>query len=88
MFIEGLALIPIGPLCFAFAVEMTYPIGEAFSNGLMISTSLISGVAISYLTSLFYENGVNILEFLSCWTDTLFIIDEKDLNKAINFLKF
>ena len=34
------------------------------------------------------ENGVNILEFLSCWTDTLFIIDSKDVNKAITFLKF
>ena len=47
----------------------------------------ISGV-VSYLTSLFAENGVNIYEFLSCWTDTLFVIDSKDLNKAINFLNF
>ncbi|MCX6773549.1 MAG: ACT domain-containing protein [Candidatus Micrarchaeota archaeon] len=47
----------------------------------------IPGV-ISYLTSLFAENGVNIYEFLSCWTDTIFIIDSKDLNKAINFLRF
>lgn len=43
---------------------------------------------ISYLTSLFAENGVNILEFLSCWTDTLFVIDSKDVGKSINFLKF
>jgi aspartokinase len=43
---------------------------------------------LSYVTSLFAENGVNILEFLSCWKDTLFIIDSKDVNKAINFLKF
>jgi len=41
---------------------------------------------IAYLTSLFAENGVNIYEFLSCWTDTIFIIDSKDLNKLINFL--
>lgn len=47
----------------------------------------IPGV-VSYLTSLFAENGVNIFEFLSCWTDTIFIIDSKDLNKSINFLKF
>lgn len=47
----------------------------------------IPGV-VSYLTSLFAENGVNIYEFLSCWTDTIFIIDFKDINKAINFLKF
>jgi aspartokinase len=43
---------------------------------------------LSYLTSLFAENGVNILEFLSCWTDTLFVIDSKDVAKTINFLKF
>lgn len=43
---------------------------------------------LSYVTSLFAENGVNILEFLSCWKDTLFIIDSKDVNKTINFLKF
>ncbi|MFT4303686.1 MAG: ACT domain-containing protein [Candidatus Woesearchaeota archaeon] len=43
---------------------------------------------IAYLTSLFGENNVNVYEFLSCWTDTIFIIDEKDLNKSINFLKF
>lgn len=43
---------------------------------------------VAYLTSLFAENDVNILEFLSCWTDTLFVIESADLNKAINFLKF
>ncbi len=43
---------------------------------------------LAYLTSLFAENDVNILEFLSCWTDTLFIIDAKDMNKAIEFLRF
>jgi len=43
---------------------------------------------LSYITSLFSENGVNIIEFLSCWTDSLFIIDSKDVNKTIEFLKF
>ncbi|MBT3814505.1 ACT domain-containing protein [Candidatus Woesearchaeota archaeon] len=43
---------------------------------------------IAYLTSLFAENGVNILEFLSSWTDTLFVIDKKDVNKVLEFLEF
>ncbi len=43
---------------------------------------------VSYLTSLFAENGVNISEFLSCWRDTLFIIDKKDAVKAMEFLRF
>ncbi|MCP3683474.1 MAG: ACT domain-containing protein [bacterium] len=47
----------------------------------------ILGVS-AYLTSLFAENGVNIYEIISCWTDTIFIIDYKNLNKSIDFLKF
>ena len=43
---------------------------------------------IAYLTSLFAENGVNILEFLSSWTDTLFVIDKKDVNKVLEILEF
>lgn len=43
---------------------------------------------IAYLTSLFAENNVNIVEFFSCWVDTVFVIDSEDLNKTINFLKF
>ncbi|MBW3002643.1 ACT domain-containing protein [Candidatus Woesearchaeota archaeon] len=43
---------------------------------------------LSYLTALFAENGVNIVEFFSCWIDTLFIIPSNDVSKVINFLKF
>ena len=43
---------------------------------------------VAYITSLFAENGVNILEFLSCWTDTLFIIKAEDANKTLSFLRF
>ncbi len=47
----------------------------------------IRGV-VAYLTALFNEHGVNIVELLSCWTDTLFVISSKDTTKALNFLKF
>ncbi|HIG95806.1 TPA: ACT domain-containing protein [Candidatus Woesearchaeota archaeon] len=47
----------------------------------------LTGV-LAYLTSLFAENGVNIIEFLSCWRDTLFIVDAKDVQKALTFLNF
>ena len=43
---------------------------------------------ISYLTSLFAENGINLVEVISCWADSFFIIEEKDLNKAFQFLNF
>ena len=47
----------------------------------------IKGV-VSYLSSLFTENGVNIIEMFSFWTDTLFIIETKDVDKTMKFLKF
>jgi len=47
----------------------------------------ITGV-ISYLTSLFSENGINIVELLSCWTDTLFVIATNDVQKAFQLLNF
>jgi hypothetical protein len=47
----------------------------------------IHGV-VAFLTSLFAENEVNLLEFLSCWTDTLFVINTKDIKKSLEFLDF
>lgn len=43
---------------------------------------------IGYLYSLFGENGINIMETMSCWTDTLFVIKEGDLAKVMELLKF
>ena len=42
----------------------------------------------AYLCSLFGENNINIVETLSCWTDTIFLINENDVGKAIGLLKF
>ena len=42
----------------------------------------------AYLAGLFAENGVNIVEFLSCWTDTLFVIKQADVPRTIGFLQF
>mgnify|MGYP001611736731 CR=1 FL=1 len=44
--------------------------------------------AYAYMCSLFGENNINIVETLSCWTDTIFLIDEKDVGKAISLLRF
>ena len=46
-----------------------------------------SGV-ISYLYSLLGENGINIYETLSCWTETIFLVDEKDLGMVMGLLRF
>jgi len=41
-----------------------------------------------YLYSLFAEHGINIVETMSCYTDTLFVIEEKDVPAAMQALKF
>jgi hypothetical protein len=42
----------------------------------------------SYLVSLFAQHGVNIVESMSCWTDTMFVIAEEDVGLVMGFLKF
>lgn len=42
----------------------------------------------SYLTSLFAEHGVNIIELMSCWRDTILVIEARDVQKALEFLRF
>lgn len=42
----------------------------------------------AYICSLLADNSINIVETLSCWTDTIFLINEEDVGKAINLLRF
>ncbi|MEK6916769.1 MAG: hypothetical protein AABW92_03415 [Nanoarchaeota archaeon] len=43
---------------------------------------------VNYVYGLLAENGINILEEMSCWTDLMIIIDEKDLAKTMKVLSF
>jgi len=43
---------------------------------------------LAYLTTLLAENGINIIETMSTWTDTLFVISEEDIAKVMGVLKF
>ena len=42
----------------------------------------------AYLCSLFGEKGINIVETLSCWTDTIFLVKENDVGKVMGLLRF
>jgi hypothetical protein len=42
---------------------------------------------VAYLYSLFGEHGVNILETMSCWKDTIFVVSDNDIPTVMNFLK-
>ena len=44
--------------------------------------------AVSFIAGLFYENDVNIEEFMSCHDDTLIVVDAKHLPKLMGILKF
>ena len=43
---------------------------------------------IAYITSLFSEHGINIVETMSCWTDTIFVVTEHDIPAIMQFFNF
>ncbi len=43
MFIIGATVVPITPVAFAFTVELTFPVPEALTNGIMITCGLLWG---------------------------------------------
>ena len=43
---------------------------------------------ISYIYSLLGENDINVIDTLSSWTDTIFLVEEKDLSRVMEFLRF
>ena len=42
----------------------------------------------AYLCSIFGDNNINIVETLSCFTDTIFLIKEEDVGKVMGLLRF
>ena len=42
----------------------------------------------AYMCSLFGENNINIVETLSCYTDTIFLVKEEDVGKVMGLLRF
>ena len=42
----------------------------------------------SYLCSLLSDRGINVLETMSCWSETLFVVSESDIAKVLDAFKF
>ena len=42
----------------------------------------------AYICSRLADAGVNIVETMSCWTDTILVVEEKDLGKVMEVLRF
>ncbi len=67
-------------------------LSNSHKNAVMIikspeSIENVSGV-LAYVSGLFHDNDVNIIESLSCWTDTIFIVKEDDVAKVMKFMQF
>ena len=56
----GLFLLPIIPLGYTFSIELTFPVSEAMSNGIMALAANSLGFGITYLVTYFAskKNGV------------------------------
>jgi hypothetical protein len=57
MFIIGATVVPITPVAFAFTVELTFPVPEALTNGIMITCGLLWGTAEGLLCSFMQETS-------------------------------
>lgn len=42
----------------------------------------------SYLSGLLSDRGINVVETMSCWSETLFVVAEADIAKVLEALKF
>ena len=76
-------------------------IKKYFKNKIMLENKSLAEITIkspkeienvpgtyAYLCSLFGENNINIVETLSCYTDTIFLVNEGDVGKVIGLLRF
>ena len=94
--IEGISAITI-----ITTEDFTELIGKFFKNKIILENKNLAEITIkspkeiettagaySYLCSLLGENGINIVETLSCWTDTIFLVKETDVGKVMSLLRF
>ena len=51
IFIQGFFSLPIMTVAEDFGVELTFPIGESYSTGLILTTGMIFGIANTYICS-------------------------------------
>jgi len=53
----------------------------------MKDTGKIPGI-VSYISTILFENNINIEEFMSCYDDTIIVIRSEDIPKIMQFLNF
>lgn len=50
MMLVGASVLPITSISYSFAVELTFPVPETMTNGIMISISLLWGSSLGFLS--------------------------------------
>ena len=63
------------------------------NEDLSLITITVGGIgqvpgAVNYISGLFFENGINMEEFISCYDDTIILVKSQDIEKTMTFLKF
>ena len=53
--IIGFLLLPIIPLGYGFSIELTYPVSEAMSNGVLMLWSQLAGSLLTFIGSAICE---------------------------------
>lgn len=54
---------------------------------LVFSERLVTTIGVcAYLYRMFADHGINLREEMSCWTDIMIVIDERDMAKAMKLL--
>lgn len=68
MMLTGASLIPVVTVCFSFAAELSYPVPESYSIGIMISFAQIFGFIMGFALSTIASYGprYGILVWVSC----------------------
>ena len=67
----GASLVPIIPLGFSFSVELTHPVSEAMSNGVIVFTAQLLGFGMTYLGT--YLAGIEPLYCLGLFSSLMFL---------------
>jgi hypothetical protein len=89
------AITLITPDNFLSVIKRKFPLNILKENKDLVEIVLKSSIKLEevpgvmgYIYSLFGENNINIVETISCWTDTIFVIARKDLVKTMELLSF
>ena len=70
----GFSVIPIIPISYGFAVELTFPIPEAVSNGMMILPTQIFGAILGFVAGIICSSTENLPEPQNQWGPKFTII--------------